>query len=314
MPRERAPAAAASPRARAGVALPRARLPPRRSAGRWSPTTPPTMRVTTATLKKTCAARIGPDAPLVAVGEHGQECGRDHDRRQHERNERRGRATTSGPRNRKRPIAQASGSPAISVSAVDAARLPDREPDEAARVPAEEREARPLTSGHARGWRRGERRRRARGTPPGGRSWRPGRRASAQDVSVSTRRSSGRGWRRSPRRAGRTARSGTRRTCGRPGEAAPSPHREDEHALRESFWNRSVSMKSIKARAPFSFFAPRRTPANSICRKHVEATAAVGAVFGGVVANMTSAGGLVAYETTIGLLPLLPPAPENCAV
>ena len=81
-----------------------------------------------------------------------------------------------------------------------------------------------------------------------------------------------------------------------------------------AFWNRSVSMKSINARAPFSFFAPARTPANSICRKHVDATAAVGAVFGGVVANMTSAGGLVAYETTIGRLPLLPPAPENCAV
>ena len=31
-------------------------------------------------------------------------------------------------------------------------------------------------------------------------------------------------------------------------------------------------------------------------------------------AKITSAGGLVAYETTIGRLPLLPPAPENGAV
>ena len=45
------------------------------------------MRVTTATLKKTCAARIGPEAALVAVGQHGQEGGRDDDRRQHERHE-----------------------------------------------------------------------------------------------------------------------------------------------------------------------------------------------------------------------------------
>ena len=81
-----------------------------------------------------------------------------------------------------------------------------------------------------------------------------------------------------------------------------------------AFWNRSASMKSISARAPFSFFAPSRTPASSTCRKQVAVTAAVGAVFVGFVANITSAGGLVAYETTIGRLPLLPPAPENCAV
>ena len=53
-------------------------------------------------------------------------------------------------------------------------------------------------------------------------------------------------------------------------------------------------MKSIRARAPSAFFAPASTPASSICRKHVDATAAVGAVFGGVFANITSAGGLVA--------------------
>ena len=59
-------------------------------------------------------------------------------------------------------------------------------------------------------------------------------------------------------------------------------------------WNSAESMKSISARAPSRFLAPARTPASSTCRKQVDATAAVGAVFGGVFANITSAGGLVA--------------------
>ena len=74
-------------------------------------------------------------------------------------------------------------------------------------------------------------------------------------------------------------------------------------------------MKSISARAPFSFFAPVEDAGElHLPEAAVAVTAAVGAVFVGFVAKITSAGGLVAYETTIGRLPLLPPAPENCAV
>ena len=59
-------------------------------------------------------------------------------------------------------------------------------------------------------------------------------------------------------------------------------------------WKRFESMKSMNARAPFGFLAPSSTPASSIWRKQLSATTAVGAVFGGVFAKITSAAGLVA--------------------
>ena len=81
---------------------------------------PPTIRTTTATLKKTCAARIA-GSPLstssgsssrkaVATTTVGSTNGTRTSARVSER-----------PRNRNRPITQASGSPATSVSAVESA-------------------------------------------------------------------------------------------------------------------------------------------------------------------------------------------------
>ena len=81
-----------------------------------------------------------------------------------------------------------------------------------------------------------------------------------------------------------------------------------------SAWKRSDSMKSSSARAPAPLRAPARIPASSICLKQLSATTAVGACASGLPAKITSAAGLVAYETTIGRFPLLPAAPENCTV
>ena len=72
-------------------------------------------------------------------------------------------------------------------------------------------------------------------------------------------------------------------------------------------------MKSTSSRAPSSFRAPRRTPANSTWRKQTASTTPVGASLGGGSPKITSAGGLDAYETTIGRFPLLPAAPEKRA-
>ena len=52
-----------------------------------------------------------------------------------------------------------------------------------------------------------------------------------------------------------------------------------------SSWKRFESMKSTSLRAPSSFRAPRSTPANSICRKQVSSTTAVGAAVGRGVAE-----------------------------
>src|SRR4051794_3234643 len=70
-------------------------------------------------------------------------------------------------------------------------------------------------------------------------------------------------------------------------------------------------MKSTSRCACTGCFAPRSTPTNSTCRKHDDSTAAMpGAVFGGS-AYTTSAGGLDAYDTTIGRLPPPPPAVKS---
>ncbi len=80
-----------------------------------------------------------------------------------------------------------------------------------------------------------------------------------------------------------------------------------------SSWKRSESMKSTSFRAPSSFRAPRSTPASSTCRKHDRSTTPVGASVGRGSRKITSAGGLDAYETTIGRVPLLPAEPEKRA-
>ena len=82
---------------------------------------PPTIRVTTATLKKTCAARIA-QTPRLAPGREQLRETPSRRRPSAGRTGRaRARATSERPRKRNRPSAQASGSPAASVSAVEAA-------------------------------------------------------------------------------------------------------------------------------------------------------------------------------------------------
>ena len=78
-----------------------------------------------------------------------------------------------------------------------------------------------------------------------------------------------------------------------------------------SSWNGRDSRKSINRPASAGWSVPARTPANSIWRKQLEATTAVGAASTGGSANTTSATGLEAYDTTIGWVPSPPPAPEN---
>jgi len=72
-------------------------------------------------------------------------------------------------------------------------------------------------------------------------------------------------------------------------------------------------MKSTSFRAPSSFRAPRKMPASSICLKQLSSRTPVGASFGRGMRPSTSAGGLEAYETTIGRFPWLPAAPEKRA-
>ena len=59
-------------------------------------------------------------------------------------------------------------------------------------------------------------------------------------------------------------------------------------------------MKSTSCFAAFSCAVPFRMPTNSICRKHVSSNAPVGGFSGWESAFTTSAGGLVAYDTTSG--------------
>ena len=67
-----------------------------------------------------------------------------------------------------------------------------------------------------------------------------------------------------------------------------------------SRWNRSDSMKSTSCFAAFSCAVPFMMPTNSICRKHVSSSAPVGGWLGSGWAFTTSAGGLLAYDTTSG--------------
>ena len=78
-----------------------------------------------------------------------------------------------------------------------------------------------------------------------------------------------------------------------------------------SSWNCFVSMKSMNARAPCGLSAFFNTPANSYCRKQESSTTATrgSSRFGSEYT--TSAGGLDAYETTMGRSPGPPPAVKS---
>src|SRR5262249_24489353 len=78
-----------------------------------------------------------------------------------------------------------------------------------------------------------------------------------------------------------------------------------------SFWKRSDSMKPLNARAPSGFLACASTHANSYCKKHVDVTTPTRGVSCCGLENTTLAGGLDAYETTIGRSPLPPPAVKS---
>src|SRR5581483_7825930 len=75
-----------------------------------------------------------------------------------------------------------------------------------------------------------------------------------------------------------------------------------------SSWNCFDSMKSTNCCASCVCAAPCSTPTNSTWRKHVSVTTPTSVVCFGGLANTTSAGGLVAYDTTIGRVPV-PPLP-----
>ena len=186
--------------------------------------------------------------------------------------------TSDRPRNRNRPTAHASGSPAASVSAVDAAacqivnQSEPRPSRPGATSPPPERR------GRARGSPRAETRRRARGTPPGRRSWRRCTRVSAQDGCVHS--SIQRSRLRADLRRGQLERlrGRRRRTCGTPRQRRPSRTGSTNMLSGTAAWNRSESMKSISAGRLSRLRAPRgrrRTrPGGSSCRS----TTAVGAV------------------------------------
>ena len=78
-----------------------------------------------------------------------------------------------------------------------------------------------------------------------------------------------------------------------------------------SSWKRLESMKSMNACAPGSLSAFFNTPANSICSKHDDSTTATRGSSRGGSEYTTSAGGLEAYDTTIGRSPGPPPAVKS---
>ena len=140
----------------------------------------------------------------------------------------RGRARGRG--NRNRPIAHASGSPAASVSTVDAAACQTVNQTRPA-VPGGQREPARRTSGRARGSRRAGTRRRAPGTPPERRSWRAARPAQRRTTCVHSSIQRSR-LRRSRPQAARADSAARRRTAERLRQRRAVAHGQHEHALR----------------------------------------------------------------------------------
>ncbi len=75
-----------------------------------------------------------------------------------------------------------------------------------------------------------------------------------------------------------------------------------------SCWKRRLTMKSTNRSAAARCFAPRSTPTNSTCRKQVDKITPTRGTDRCGWLYTTSAGGLDAYDTTIGRFPFPPPA------
>ena len=206
-------------------------------------------------------------------------------------------ARASGRGTRNRPIAQASGSPAASVSSGRGGCLPGREPEQAApsrradatRPPPEARpRSRIAASGKAKNSAR-----KAAGTASGATR---ARRASAQDDAASTRRSSGRGCVRSRPRAARAGRAGRRRSGGtRPAAASRRAPGSTNMLSGIAAWKRSRehevdqlpgALRVLRARR-----ARRRARPGGSSSPRSPRSGAVGGVF---FEKITSAAGLVA--------------------
>ncbi len=217
------------------------------------------------------------------------------------------------------PSAQASGSPASSVSAVDAAAchsVNQRTSHVSGR--AERRPTGCRREARARGSRRTGTRRTARETRPAGRRA-PRQRAARPLIATAarcraTRRPSRRGRPRFARpgaSADVAAGSRTARTRGEPAFPSAPGRRTCSAARRPGSARREGSRRAARA-----LWVPR--PAQDPGVLDLPEAAVLdgggGRPSSGLPAKITSAAGLVAYETTIGRLPGLPEAPENCCV
>ena len=235
----------------------------------------PTTRTTTATLKKTCAARIAATPRSCPAGS-SEERGRDDDRRKHEGHEDE-RAHERAAREVEPREDPGERQPEQQCQRRRDGGLPDREPEQRQVAPRRARRSEPAAPARARGSSRADRRRRAHATEA-----RPAARAplaaSAQhdlrplaDPAVAVAR-------RSPPAGSSSGCSGTTRSAANDGrQREPSRTGKTNIESGTSRWKAGESMKSISCPRPSSFRAPRRTPASSTCRKQLGATTAVGA-------------------------------------